>query len=160
MQSNRDRRPLAFGVVLLALGLFLLLGRDSPSAARAALAGAALALGGGALLRWLKPMPARGPAIDAPLGHRFTGTRENPRADFEVAFATALRGYDKRQVDELVGLGQNALATDVPTQRRVVRTQLDTARAALPIALRGYDIAEVDAYLERLSAALGGEDPG
>ncbi len=127
--------------------LFLLLGTDSPSVARAVLAGAALALGGGAVLRWLKPMPAR-------------GTREHPRTDFEVAFATALRGYDKRQVDELVGLGQNALATDVPTQRRVVRTQLDTARAALPIALRGYDIAEVDAYLKRLSAALAGDEPG
>ncbi|GGM21153.1 hypothetical protein GCM10011608_02240 [Micromonospora sonchi] len=160
MQSNRNRRPLAFGVLLLAFGLFLLLGTDSPSVARAVLAGAALALGGGVILRWLKPMPAPGPAIDAPLGDRLTDTREHPRADFEVAFATALRGYDKRQVDELVGLGQSALATDVPTQCRVARTQLDTARAALPIALRGYDIAEVDAYLERLSAALAGDEPG
>ncbi|WP_341719244.1 DivIVA domain-containing protein [Micromonospora sp. FIMYZ51] len=80
-------------------------------------------------------------------------------AEFEVAFTTALRGYEKRHVDQLVELGQNALAAGSPARRSAVKLEIDAARAALPVALRGYDSAQVDAYLERLSAALASEKP-
>ncbi|TCB90999.1 DivIVA domain-containing protein [Micromonospora zingiberis] len=92
-------------------------------------------------------------------GRRFLDARQHPTGLELPSFTISLRGYDMRRVDELVELGQTALASGVPAQRSAIKTQIDTARTALPPTLRGYYTAEVDAYLDRLSAELAGE-PG
>ena len=91
-------------------------------------------------------------------GGRFVDGRQHGRAAFETPmFTTSLRGYDERQIDELVGLGRDALASGIPAQRSAAKAQIDSARTDLAAALRGYHAEEVDAYLDRLAAELGGE---
>ncbi|WFE44774.1 DivIVA domain-containing protein [Verrucosispora sp. WMMD1129] len=98
-------------------------------------------------------------------GGRFTDARQDraelregqPGVVSEPVFDTALRGYEKRMVDDLVRRGLDALASGTAAQRQAVRAELDGR--TLEVALRGYDMGQVDAYLERLSAALANE-PG
>ncbi|GAA0403567.1 DivIVA domain-containing protein [Micromonospora gifhornensis] len=93
-------------------------------------------------------------------GGRFVDGRQHRRPASEPpSFTTSLRGYDRRQIDELVGQGLEAFASGVPAQRSAVRARIDSARTDLAVSLRGYDIAEVDAYLDRLSADLA-DEPG
>ncbi|MEH1097812.1 DivIVA domain-containing protein [Micromonospora sp. CPCC 205561] len=64
-------------------------------------------------------------------------------------------------MDELIRRGQDALMAKETWQRYRAKAELDEARAALPVAVRGYDRGQVDALLEELSATLarwGDED--
>ncbi|MEU6020552.1 DivIVA domain-containing protein [Micromonospora sp. NPDC047134] len=93
-------------------------------------------------------------------GGRFVDGRRHRQPTAEPpSFTTSLRGYDKAQIDELVGRGLDAVASGIPTQRAAVRAQIESARTDLAVSLRGYDTTEVDAYLDRLSADLAA-DPG
>ncbi|PZG21467.1 hypothetical protein C1I95_07345 [Micromonospora craterilacus] len=85
-------------------------------------------------------------------GSRFVDLRQ-PRHD-EPAFEVALRGYEKRQVDDLVQRCEDALASGRTSQRHEVKAELDRARGTMELALRGYNCAQVDRYLDRMSAAL------
>ncbi|MEU3454249.1 hypothetical protein ABZ671_11685 [Micromonospora sp. NPDC006766] len=95
-------------------------------------------------------------------GGRFTDARTLPagwRVGMEIAFNTALRGYEKRQVDRLVGRAEQTLATGGWVERRAARAEIEQTRAAgIELALRGYDIGQVDAVLDALYAALA-ENP-
>jgi DivIVA domain-containing protein len=81
---------------------------------------------------------------------------------------TARRGYDKRAVDAFLRrcagtLGPRAAQvpglTDVDPDAGSPRLDASDVRTArFPVVLRGYDLAEVDALLEQVAAALpGGE---
>ncbi|MEG3632182.1 DivIVA domain-containing protein [Micromonospora palythoicola] len=246
MELRRNRRSLALGVLLLALGVSLPLGKDSPGTGVWIFAGAALLTGGWITARSLRPFrfrigadgldlraaglnrlvpwaeigaivldqPARGAGaapptpslllvpgvgstIDRPLtgrnpvdgrpalvlldladvresadevaaeltrvsGGRFTDTRQDrtdvrpgERGVSEPVFDSALRGYEKRMVDDLVGRGLDVLASGTTAQRQAVRAELDPT--TLTVALRGYDMGQVDAFLGRLAAALTNE---
>ncbi|MEV4723164.1 hypothetical protein [Micromonospora humida] len=70
-------------------------------------------------------------------------------------FTVGLRGYSSDVVDTLVGHARAALDSDDPARRRAARDELAAARAqGLPVALRGYDVRQVDAALDDLHAAL------
>ncbi|SBT49262.1 hypothetical protein [Micromonospora narathiwatensis] len=94
-------------------------------------------------------------------GGRFTDARTAPggwSAGTAIVFAVGLRGYDKRQVDGLVGRAEEALATGDAAARRAARAEIEQARAAgIEVALRGYDVGQVDATLDALRAALTDE---
>ncbi len=89
-------------------------------------------------------------------GSRFVDLRQH-RHD-EPSFEVALRGYDKRQVDDLVQRCEDALASGRASQRHEVKAELDRARGTIEVALRGYNCAQVDRYLDRMSAALASWD--
>lgn len=95
-------------------------------------------------------------------GGRFTDARTLSPGEFattEFDFTRGLRGYDVREVDRLVGRAQDALARGGPAERRTARAEIEQARAAgLLVALRGYDIAQVDLALDALCAALTDTD--
>ncbi|GAB3849972.1 hypothetical protein GCM10029963_35430 [Micromonospora andamanensis] len=96
-------------------------------------------------------------------GGRFTDARQGraesrqgePEVVAEPVFDTALRGYEKRMVDDLVLRGLDVLASGTAAQRQEVSAELDPT--TLTVALRGYDMGQVDAFLERLAAALANE---
>jgi DivIVA domain-containing protein len=68
-------------------------------------------------------------------------------------FLVVLRGYDRAQIDALVGSALEALrAPDRPDLRASFAQAL---REPLLVRLRGYDRAQVDTYLSRLAATLG-----
>jgi DivIVA domain-containing protein len=80
-----------------------------------------------------------------------------------------MRGYERRAVDAFLrrcaaSLGPRAV--DFPELRSLARPSAgtplldagDVRRALFPVALRGYDIAQVDSLLEAVAAALPGED--
>ncbi|SCE87233.1 hypothetical protein GA0074695_1772 [Micromonospora viridifaciens] len=94
-------------------------------------------------------------------GGRFTDARTSPGRwlpGMEIAFTTALRGYEKRQVDGLVGRALDVLAAGGPAERRAARAEIEQARAGgIEVALRGYDSGQVDAALDALCAALAEE---
>ncbi|MEV4712600.1 DivIVA domain-containing protein [Micromonospora sp. NPDC049374] len=97
-------------------------------------------------------------------GGRFTDARQGridarqgQRILSEPVFDSALRGYEKRMVDDLIQRGLDALASGPAEQRHAVRAELDGR--TLEVALRGYDMGQVDAFLERLAAALA-DEPG
>jgi DivIVA domain-containing protein len=82
---------------------------------------------------------------------------------------TVRRGYERRAVQELLSrcvlsLGDRAaefpeLAEVRPPDGPAARVDArDVRDARFPIVLRGYDIAQVDALLERVARALPGED--
>ncbi|MGW0504414.1 DivIVA domain-containing protein [Micromonospora sp. NPDC003241] len=245
MELTRKRGSSALGVLLLAFGVFLLLGTASPGVGTWILAGAALLVGGTGLAAAFRPfrfrittdgldlrvagldrlvpwseieavvlfqptpgagastsplpslmlVPAAGSTIGTASGRRgsaaglrglivldladvrqspdetaaalarfggdrFTDARQDEEGLGSPCFDIALRGYEKRQVDDLIGRGEEALATDLPTRRSAVRAEVEAARGELPIALRGYDMTQVDAYLKRLSAELGKDSTG
>ncbi|MFG3710196.1 hypothetical protein [Micromonospora sp. NPDC047730] len=88
-------------------------------------------------------------------GSRFTDVRKLRRERFDSPdFTISLRGYDPARVDELIRRGQDALISGVTSQRYAAKAELDKARAALPVAMRGYYTGQVDAFLEELSATL------
>ncbi|MFF5215811.1 DivIVA domain-containing protein [Micromonospora sp. NPDC000442] len=96
---------------------------------------------------------ARQGRIDA--RHDRTYARQGQRILSEPAFDSALRGYEKRMVDDLIQRGLDALASGPAEQRQAVRAKLDGR--TLEVALRGYDMGQVDAFLERLAAALAND---
>jgi DivIVA domain-containing protein len=94
-------------------------------------------------------------------GSRFTDMRERRRQRFDSpGFTVMLRGYDQARVDDLIRQGQEALISDRSVQRHKAKAELEAARTALPVGMRGYDCQQVDAFLEELSASLAsiGED--
>lgn len=73
-----------------------------------------------------------------------------------VEFAVALRGYDRFKVDEILGLADDALASESAAARAAARAAL-TDRD-ITIVLRGYDMAAVDAaFDQRLRLLDSGE---
>ena len=88
-------------------------------------------------------------------GGRFTDVRRQRRErSASPDFGFGLRGYEPAPVDELIRAAQDALLSDDAALRSEARAELDAARESLPIALRGYDIRQVDTFLGRLSATL------
>ncbi|WP_420116818.1 hypothetical protein [Micromonospora sp.] len=90
---------------------------------------------------------------------RYAGDRFRDDRDVAVRsgteFGVGLRGYSSDVVDTLVGHARAALDSDDPARRRAARDELAAARAqGLPVALRGYDVRQVDAALDDLHAAL------
>ncbi|MFU8851499.1 DivIVA domain-containing protein [Micromonospora sp. SL1-18] len=86
---------------------------------------------------------------------RFTDFRELTRQRFDSPdFTIGLRGYDPARVDRLIRQGQEALASDVKEKRLGAKAEIEQARKSLPAAMRGYNTAQVDAFLDDLSAAL------
>lgn len=89
-------------------------------------------------------------------GSRFTDMRQLRRQRLNSPdFPIALRGYDPARVDDLIRRGQEALISDRLAQRFAAKAEIDGVRQALPVAGRGYDRQQVDAFLDELSAALG-----
>ena len=70
----------------------------------------------------------------------------------DFAFRLVMRGYDRGQVDQLIGTAQEALASDDAPLRAAARRALETP--ALTVTLRGYDRAAVEEAIEKLRAAL------
>jgi hypothetical protein len=85
-------------------------------------------------------------------GSRFADARPRSGQDGGSGFTLALRGYDTARVDELVRRGQAALHSASATERLTVRGEIDSV--SLPIATRGYDRTQVDAFLTALSTEL------
>ncbi|WBB56697.1 DivIVA domain-containing protein [Verrucosispora sp. WMMD573] len=145
MELRRNRRSLAPGVLLLAFGLSLLLG--SPGMGTSIFASAALLTGGWITARSLRPFRFRiGP----------------DGLDLRVAGLNRLASW--AEINTIV-LGQPARATPAGTGHARLGDGAASGGqgGAGPHdahgALRGYDMGQVDAYLERLSAALANE-PG
>ncbi|GAA4576430.1 hypothetical protein GCM10023176_47800 [Micromonospora coerulea] len=99
-------------------------------------------------------------------GDRFTdartpvpaGTTGARRGGADVDFTVGLRGYQPDRVDDLVRRSRDALLRGDAARRRAVRADIAHARAGgLPVALRGYHTAQVDAALDQLDAALADE---
>ena len=61
-------------------------------------------------------------------------------------FTTVLRGYEKRQVDEILTRALDALEGDSADQRASARESLRAAQ--FEIALRGYDRTQVDGAVQ------------
>jgi DivIVA domain-containing protein len=80
-----------------------------------------------------------------------TGAVQEPDGIPPAEFTIVLRGYARPFVDELVRRGERALAGD-PATRETMRAEVTAA--AFPLALRGYSVEEVDAYLADLAARL------
>lgn len=95
-------------------------------------------------------------------GGRFTDARGPVaalRGGAEIDFTVSLRGYDVRAVDRLIAVGREALASGDPARRLAARAELERARAAgLLVALRGYQIDQVERALDALCAALTDTD--
>ncbi|PRX22165.1 DivIVA domain-containing protein [Actinoplanes italicus] len=73
-------------------------------------------------------------------------------------FTVVLRGYDRQQVDELLGRGFDALGEDSGPARRAAAR--DALRAAsFDVTLRGYDRMQVDKTVEKLLRELDGPAP-
>lgn len=88
-------------------------------------------------------------------GNRFTDFRELTRRRFDSPdFAIGLRGYDPARVDRLIRQGQEALASDRMLKRLGAKAEIELARKSLPAVMRGYDRAQVDAFLDEMSTAL------
>ncbi|MFI7577986.1 DivIVA domain-containing protein [Micromonospora sp. NPDC049497] len=88
-------------------------------------------------------------------GGRFTNMRQLRGGRFSSPdFAVGLRGYEPARVDDLIRQAQDALVSGNALQRQGTRAELDAAREALPIAMRGYSTGQVDDFLEELSAEL------
>jgi DivIVA domain-containing protein len=70
----------------------------------------------------------------------------------EVTFDTVLRGYDPRQVDELLDQADQALASD---RWYVRKAALDALRSAgFRRRLSGYDRDQVDRFIQELIRRL------
>ncbi|MFJ6199319.1 hypothetical protein [Micromonospora sp. NPDC092111] len=96
-------------------------------------------------------------ALAGHAGGRFRDARRDD--GFPVPdFTTVLRGYSPDVVRPLVDRARAALDSGDPAQRRAARAELTEARATgLPVALRGYDVVQVDETLTALHAALAAE---
>jgi hypothetical protein len=68
-------------------------------------------------------------------------------------FLTVLRGYEPGRVDNLIRRAQDALLAGDAEQRAAARAAL--AEPDLVVVVRGYDRAQVEAHLRKLSARLG-----
>jgi len=77
--------------------------------------------------------------------------------DAENSFDIALRGYDRVQVDALVVVVESALAAQDAAALSAARERLRAEQLA--VALRGYDIQQVDEYLKRAAIELGEAAP-
>lgn len=94
-------------------------------------------------------------------GSRFTDFRQLIRQHFDSPdFTIVLRGYEPAKVNPLIRQGQEALISDVMLKRFGAKAEIERARKSLPAAMRGYDRAQVDAFLDDLSAALARWDDG
>jgi|tagenome__1003787_1003787.scaffolds.fasta_scaffold19596446_1 hypothetical protein len=69
-------------------------------------------------------------------------------------FLTVLRGYEKRQVDEVLTRALNALEGGSADQRNVARESLRSAQ--FEVALRGYDRTQVDGAVQGVLRQLEG----
>ncbi len=69
-----------------------------------------------------------------------------PMGDHQ-GFTVVLRGYDKGEVDALLGRVEKALASTDQALRAAMRA--DVQHPTLRVTFRGYDRVEVDAYLHR-----------
>lgn len=69
------------------------------------------------------------------------------------AFSSALRGYDIRQVDQLLETAERALASGREQDRESAQKALRAAE--FPQRLRGYDRAQVDRFIDDLIRKLG-----
>ena len=69
------------------------------------------------------------------------------------AFTTALRGYDMRQVEELLENAERALASGRDQDRESALAALRAA--AFSVRLRGYDRSQVDRFIDNLLRELG-----
>ncbi|WP_433378406.1 DivIVA domain-containing protein [Actinoplanes sp. CA-142083] len=67
-------------------------------------------------------------------------------------FITVLRGYDKAEVEQVIGRAVAALSSGGDLQREAARDELRSAQFA--VALRGYDRAQVDSAVEELARQL------
>jgi hypothetical protein len=72
------------------------------------------------------------------------------------AFAVVSGGYRQVEVQRLVRIAMTALASGTPESRWVARNQI--GRPELDTAIRGYDRAQVDAYLHHLGSTLATAD--
>ncbi|NUT02699.1 MAG: hypothetical protein HOV76_04420 [Hamadaea sp.] len=71
-------------------------------------------------------------------------------------FQVVLRGYDRRQVDQVIEIAENAVdQPDVAASARAVQAIADF-RAKPLVVLRGYDREQVEQHLLQLSAVLAG----
>ncbi|MEU8821303.1 hypothetical protein [Actinoplanes sp. NPDC048796] len=68
-------------------------------------------------------------------------------------FVVVLRGYNRVEVDQVVALAEEALASDNSVSRAAARTAISEAKFSM--VLRGYDRSEVDQELGRLLQGLG-----
>ncbi|GIH14517.1 hypothetical protein Raf01_26890 [Rugosimonospora africana] len=63
-----------------------------------------------------------------------------------------LRGYDRVEVDALIGRAGKAIQSDDTALRAAAREELLTAR--LNVRMRGYDRSQVDGVLRRYAEQL------
>jgi DivIVA domain-containing protein len=70
----------------------------------------------------------------------------------DIEFSMVLRGYDPAEVDKLIHLANQALASPDPAQRADVERKL--RQLNLPISLRGYDRTQVFKRLATLADQL------
>ncbi|SNY67148.1 hypothetical protein [Paractinoplanes atraurantiacus] len=68
-------------------------------------------------------------------------------------FVVVLRGYNRAEVDQVVALAEEALASGNSVSQAAARTAI--SEAGFSVALRGYDRGEVDQELARLLEKLG-----
>ncbi|XVU21401.1 hypothetical protein ACQPZJ_29520 [Actinoplanes sp. CA-054009] len=68
-------------------------------------------------------------------------------------FVVVLRGYNRTEVDQVVSLAEEALASGNSVSQAAARTAISEARFS--VALRGYDRGAVDQELGRLLQVLG-----
>ncbi|MEU7876236.1 hypothetical protein [Dactylosporangium sp. NPDC049140] len=90
-------------------------------------------------------------ALQRHAGDRFDNRIARRGAD--PAFLTVLRGYDPGRIDNLVRRAKDALLSGDPAERAEVRAALE--HPELLVVVRGYDRAQVEAYLHKLAARLG-----
>jgi hypothetical protein len=81
-----------------------------------------------------------------------TGVTDSVFMPADPGFIVVLRGYDRAEVDAVIRLAHDALASDDAGLRAEAVTALRDATFAR--RLRGYDSAMVDYYLTRLGMAL------
>ncbi|MFD6260538.1 DivIVA domain-containing protein [Micromonospora chalcea] len=88
-------------------------------------------------------------------GSRFTDYRQVIRQRFDSPdFSFGLRGYDPAVVNALIRKGQEALASNDMMRRFEAMAEIERSRDKLPAAARGYNRAQVDAFLADLATAL------
>ncbi|MER7457479.1 hypothetical protein [Micromonospora sp. NPDC126480] len=145
MEQSRSRPTL--GIVLIGSGVLGLLVGTAGDSIPIVVAGClALVLG----------VAFVGVSRQGPGGTTPTEVDPAGRERFEPPIFTAsLRGYDMVRVDGLIRRCDEALASGEVPRIEQAKAELDRERVALPIALRGYALTQVDEYLERLSALLG-----
>jgi hypothetical protein len=71
----------------------------------------------------------------------------------DPGFHTVLRGYDPGRIDNLIRRAKDALLSGDPAERAEARAAVE--RPELLVVVRGYDRAQVEAYLHKLAARLG-----